>query len=125
MKLGHISIPCTDLQSSKAWYSAVLAPIGGKVLFEGKHEIGYGKDEPILWLLQAEEGYNAKTSGHVCFQAENRFQVDEFYKEAINAGGEDNGAPGLRPHYNAEYYAAFVRDLDGRNVEFVTFAAEE
>ena len=77
---------------------------------------GYGDDRPWFWL--AEE---RATTGmlHIALQAKKRAEVDAFYAAALRAGGEDNGAPGLRPHYHPDYYGAFVLDPDGHNIEAV------
>ncbi|KAJ3130824.1 hypothetical protein HK100_007396 [Physocladia obscura] len=134
MQFAHIDIPCQDTEKSKNWYLSALSPINVTVqssfpisLNNGAKTatvFGLGTDPKsiLLWLQPAEPGYNGRTSGHVAFKVETRAQVDSFYAAAVAAGGEDNGSPGLRPLYSANYYAAFVRDLDGRNVELVTFA---
>jgi len=76
--------------------------------------------KPQLWLSETVE---RPAHMHLAFSAENRRQVDEFYRAALAAGGRDNGAPGLRPHYHANYYGAFVIDPDGHNVEAVCHQA--
>ncbi len=77
---------------------------------------GYGRDHPSFWI---NEDGPQKPAVHIAFAAETRADVDAFYAAAIAAGGHDNGAPGLRPQYGETYYAAFVRDLDGNNIEAV------
>jgi catechol 2,3-dioxygenase-like lactoylglutathione lyase family enzyme len=95
----------------------------------GYHGIGYGKDgKPFFWLSNdvqhvAADGAHG-TGIHIAFTAENRSAVDAFYAAAMAQGGRDNGAPGARPHYHPNYYAAFVIDPDGFNVEAVCHAPE-
>lgn len=121
--IDHISFGVSDFTRSTAFYDQALAPLGISRLFNvpeepsgGVRVTGYGDDHPWFWL--ADE--NA-TSGlmHIAFRAKNRSEVDAFYKAAIRADGTDNGAPGLRPHYHAYYYAAFVLDPDGHNIKAV------
>lgn len=121
--LDHITFGIRDFARSIVFYDQALAPLGVRRLFDvpaeqagGVRVTGYGDDRPWFWL--AEE---RATSGllHVAFQAESRAAVDAFHAAALQAGGTDNGAPGLRPHYHASYYAAFVLDPDGHNIEAV------
>ena len=118
----HVGLGVSDLSASKAFFSAALAPLGVSVAMEGEYGIGLGKKgKPSLWLSQAE----AKPSAlHLAFAAHTRAEVDAFYNEALAAGGKDNGAPGLRPHYHADYYGAFVIGPDGHNVEAVCHKSE-
>ena len=121
--IDHITFGVTDFVRSTAFYDQAFAPLGVKRLFDvpekysdGVKVTGYGDDRPWLWL--AEE--NA-TNGlmHIALRAKTRAEVDAYYAAAIRAGGTDNGAPGLRPHYHSDYYAAFVLDPDGHNIEAV------
>ena len=124
MKLSHVGIPVSDTARSKAFYERTLAPLGMKILMEmgpdqtesGGTAIGFAKDDQSdsFWI-----GDNEKVGEgvHVAFEVESRDQVDAFHEEALAAGGKDNGAPGLRPHYGPNYYAAFVYDPDGANIE--------
>ncbi|MGN6488411.1 MAG: VOC family protein [Devosia sp.] len=126
-KLDHVAISTADYHKSLAFYEAVLAPLGITTLmkFEGDdgNAAGLGADNnPFLWI-----GDGGKLTGgrvHLAFTAPNRAAVDAFHAAAMSAGGKDNGAPGLRPHYHANYYAAFVYDLDGHNIEAVCHAPE-
>lgn len=122
--IDHIGIGCSDFAKSRIFYEAALAPLGIVVLVELAPEmtggdysgIGMGKDRAFFWFGNDA----ARGSGiHVAFQAETRAQVDAFYAAAIAAGGRDNGKPGLREHYDPNYYGAFVYDPDGINVEAV------
>lgn len=128
--LDHVGIAVADTARSKAFYDAALAPLGiamimelpGDVTDSGGTACGYGKDQkPFFWFgdnEQVGEGF------HVAFTVETRALVDAFYEAALSAGGKDNGAPGLRPHYHPSYYGAFVLDPDGHNVEAVCHASE-
>ena len=120
--LDHIGIGVTDYERAKSFYDRALAPLGITKIMEVTaaqtgHEdaAGYGADRPFFWF-----GFvvNAAPS-HIAFQAPTRAIVDAFYAAAIAAGGRDNGAPGLRPHYHPNYYGAFVLDPDGHNIEAV------
>jgi catechol 2,3-dioxygenase-like lactoylglutathione lyase family enzyme len=126
--IDHTGIFVTDPVKSTPFYDAVFGALGGGPLMTvppeytgGKLYVGYGREKPDFWLVQAEE---AGPGRHTAFSARNRAEVDAFYTAAMAAGGRDNGAPGLRPHYHASYYAAFVYDPDGNNIEAVCHAPE-
>ncbi len=113
----HIGIGVSDLKASKAFFLKALSPLGVVVVMDVVDATGLGRDQkPFLWLGAAD---GDPSSVHIAFAAENRRQVDEFYRQALAAGGEDNGPPGLRPQYHANYYAAFVIGPDGHNIEAV------
>jgi catechol 2,3-dioxygenase-like lactoylglutathione lyase family enzyme len=120
--IDHTGIDVSDPAKSRAFYEKALEPLGYRVLMEVPKEhtggvvvLGFGvPPKPDFWL---HEGAAQKPPIHIAFRADNRAQVDAFYRAAIAAGGVDNGAPGLRPHYHAGYYGAFVRDPDGHNIE--------
>jgi catechol 2,3-dioxygenase-like lactoylglutathione lyase family enzyme len=121
--IDHVGIGCGDLAASRAFYEAALAPIGMTVLVELTHEmtggyagVGMGRDRPVFWF--GDDGPRGE-GVHIAFTAESRDAVDRFHAAALAAGGCDNGAPGPRPHYHPDYYAAFVLDPDGVNVEAV------
>ena len=117
--LDHVALNVTDYGRSRAFYLAALAPLGiGVVMEMPEHKgIGLGEDgKPYLWI--SERGVPC-TSTHVALAAPDTDAVDAFYDAAIAAGGTDNGPPGPRPHYHPGYYAAFVLDPDGNNVEAV------
>jgi predicted lactoylglutathione lyase len=124
--LDHIGITVADIGKSKAFYKAALAPLGIVPIMEFEQFAGYGKDgKPDFWIGQGatdfmtEEQARVNTPIHVAFTAASRAEVDAFYAAAVKAGGRDHGKPGLRPEYHPNYYGAFVRDLDGHNVEAV------
>lgn len=123
--IDHIGLTVADLDKARAFYLAALQPLGIAVVMEVTEEmtgghgahLGLGKDgNPFFWIGTGK----AATAGcHVAFAAPDAATVDAFYKAAMAAGGRDNGAPGLRPHYHPGYYGAFVLDPDGNNVEAV------
>ena|SRR6187549_1419359 len=113
----HIGMGVKDLEASKAFYVAALAPLGISVIKEFPGAIGIGRPgNAFFWLSPAEAPV---TPIHLAFTADTRAQVDDFHRRALAAGAKDNGAPGLRPQYHANYYGAFVIGPDGHNVEAV------
>ncbi len=118
----HIGFPVRDPATSRAFYTAALAPLGLVVAMEAGDWVAFGTPgRPQFWL----GGNGAPPTGvHIAFAAASRAQVDAFYAAAIAAGGIDNGPPGLRLHYHPTYYGAFVLDPDGHNVEAVCHAPE-
>src|SRR5512139_2510435 len=102
----HIGFGVTDFEASKAFFVKALRPLGVKVIMEGSYGAGLGRDrKPSLWI---HHDPHAPKALHLAFAAANREQVDAFHRAALDAGGKDNGPPGLRPHYHPDYYAAFV-----------------
>ena len=124
--LDHIGITTADYPTALAFYEAALAPLGIRTMmkFEGEdgNTSGLGSDTPFLWI--SDGGRLAGGRIHIAFTAPNRAAVDAFHAAALAAGGRDNGAPGLRPHYHENYYGAFVFDPDGHNIEAVCHAPE-
>jgi catechol 2,3-dioxygenase-like lactoylglutathione lyase family enzyme len=116
----HVKFGVTDYAASKAFFLEALKPLGVTVASEGPPTYGIELVSPrakaSLCLFQTHE---KPAHLHLAFTAENRHQVEAFYRAALEAGGKDNGAPGLRPHYHASYYAAFVIGPDGHNIEVV------
>jgi catechol 2,3-dioxygenase-like lactoylglutathione lyase family enzyme len=115
----HVKIGVSDYAASKAFFLKALEPLGIAVVSEGPPTYGVefsAKGKASLCLFQTEEN---PAHLHLAFRAENRRQVDAFHRAALEAGGRDNGAPGLRPQYHANYYAAFVIGPDGHNIEVV------
>jgi catechol 2,3-dioxygenase-like lactoylglutathione lyase family enzyme len=120
--IDHIGVNVTEIARSKAFYRAALAPLGYVALMEFEDAVGFGvPPKPDFWVGQSKLDV---LPTHVAFRAENRRQVDAFHKAAIAAGARDNGLPGLRPHYHANYYGAFVLDPDGHNIEAVCHTPE-
>lgn len=117
MIFDHVSLSVSDLAHSRAFFSQALAPLDIAVAMEFPEAIGLGRGgQAELWLAA---GNKQSSPLHMAFAAANRAQVDAFHQAALLAGGTDNGAPGLRSHYHADYYAAFVIGPDGHNVEAV------
>src|SRR5437870_12605485 len=115
----HVKFGVSDYAASKAFFLKALEPLGVTVVTEWTPngvELSQPKGKVSLCLYQTEE---KPAHLHLAFTAENRKQVEAFYRAALEAGGKDNGAPGLRPHYHANYYAAFVIGPDGHNIEVV------
>lgn len=128
--IDHMGIAVSDIERSRKFYEAALGALGMTVNMEvgpdqtesGGTALGFGaRDEKIFWIADQERPGEGT---HVAFRVERREQVDAFHAAGMKAGGRDNGAPGLRPHYGPNYYAAFVLDPDGANIEAVCYAEE-
>ena len=133
--IDHIGMKVRDIARATAFYLKALGPLGYGIVMEVSAAdtghgaaIGFGapgkaedfqSGKPSFWIG---EGKRSSAPIHVAFAAPNRASVDAFYRAAIAAGGQDNGPPGLRPHYHANYYAAFVLDPDSNNIEAVCYA---
>jgi catechol 2,3-dioxygenase-like lactoylglutathione lyase family enzyme len=120
--LDHVVIAVSDHQKSRAFYGAALASLGIEISGEWKTSfaLGYPSEEPQLGFRAAPAPVTAQ---HIAIRAPSERAVQQFYEAALAVGGIDNGAPGYRPHYGAGYYAAFVIDPDGHNIEAVFHAA--
>lgn len=133
--IDHIGMPVSDIARATDFYLKALAPLGISMIMQVSAEqtgsgaaVGFGppgveedfqSGKPSFWIG---EGEPLAGHIHVAFVAQSRGNVDAFYEAALAAGGKDNGAPGLRPQYHANYYAAFVLDPDGNNIEAVCHA---
>jgi catechol 2,3-dioxygenase-like lactoylglutathione lyase family enzyme len=127
--IDHVGFGVSDYRRAKTFYAAALAPLDLVLVVEvlpeqnaGVSAAGFGRNgKPDFWI-----GSDGKTTPamHIAFTAQSRSQVRAFYDAAVAAGATDNGPPGLRPHYHENYYAAFVRDLDGHNIEAVCHRPE-
>ena len=114
----HIGLRTTNLDASVRFYTATLAGLGHALCSRDASSAGFGaKNMPAFWLYAAQGANNA--GAHVAFRSPDRAAVDAFHKAGLKAGGRDNGAPGLRRDYSPNYYAAFLIDPDGNNVEAV------
>jgi catechol 2,3-dioxygenase-like lactoylglutathione lyase family enzyme len=135
--IDHINLRVRDYGRSREFYRAALAPLGYRLAMEVDSGAGFAKGPiPSFWVKEGElisrEGLEDVTASggcggpqiHVAFGAATRAVVDEFHRAALTAGGRDNGSPGLRPMYHANYYGAFVLDPDGYNIEAVCHSAE-
>lgn len=123
--IDHIGLDVSDLGRSRDFYAAALAPLGYRITKQTEGALGFGVAEGFgaspdpagdFWIAA---GAPTPPLTHVAFSAPTRAVVDAFHAAALAAGGRDNGAPGLRPHYHARYYAAFILDPDGHNIEAV------
>ncbi|MEW6206018.1 MAG: VOC family protein [Pseudomonadota bacterium] len=136
--LDHMTFRVKDISRAKEFYSAALAPLGYSVCFEGNYGMNIlglaypdasepdGKKADV-WFIDGPSPYggSGSTTGcHLAWRAKSRAEVDAFYKAALAAGGIDNGAPGLRPDYHANYYGAFIIDPEGNNIEAVCHLPE-
>ncbi|MCC5883301.1 MAG: VOC family protein [Halomonas sp.] len=120
----HVKFGVSDYEASKSFFLKALEPLGVVAVGGGEQSYGIeicGKGDASLCLYQAEE---KPAPLHIAFQADTRQQVDDFHHAALLAGGKDNGAPGLRPNYHENYYAAFVLGPDGHNIEVVCHEPE-
>ena len=119
--IDHVGIDVRDIETAKRFYEQALAPLGYTKLAEYPEAVGFGEGgKPDFWV--GRRGTPGTT--HVAILSANRGAVDAFYEAALAAGGKDNGAPGLRPHYHATYYGAYVLDPEGNNVEAVCHSPE-
>ena len=120
----HVKFGVSDFAASKAFFLKALEPLGVAVVSEGPLgvELSPPKGKASLCIRRQTEEKPAHL--HLAFTAGNRQQVEAFHRAALKAGGKDNGAPGLRPQYNANYYAAFVIGPDGHNIEVVCHEPE-
>lgn len=123
--LDHISITVSDIGRSRRFYEATLKPLGYRVTRDSSDAVGFVVPEGSekspdpggdFWIVQ---GSPQPPLTHFAFSASSREVVDALFKAAVEAGGRDNGPPGLRPHYHPNYYAAFILDPDGYNLEAV------
>ena len=117
--LNHVSIGVRDLARTKRFYDAAFAPLGYKCLSEGASSLGYGRDGVAFWISPSDKPVPADSDSglHFCFDAPDKKAVDAFHAAAVKAGGKDNGKPGVRAEYSADYYAGFVVDPDGYRIE--------
>jgi catechol 2,3-dioxygenase-like lactoylglutathione lyase family enzyme len=123
--IDHMSTYATDYAATRAFYEAVLPPLGYTVQmdFPEQNMCAFGPPgNPAFWVIEAAE---AATPRHVAFCAADRESVAHFHHVGLQHGGRDHGSPGLRPIYHEHYYGAFLLDPDGNNVEAVCHASEE
>lgn len=132
MAIDHVSVGVTDMQRSKAFYDAALAPLGITALWPVEIDgevvgVGYGSAGlPTFWIGRPVNGQPASMGNgvHIAFTANTRAAVDAFFVAAVGRGGVEDGPPGLRPHYHPTYYGAFVHDPDGNKIEACSHGAE-
>lgn len=117
MNYAHLGFAVKDLEKSKVFYDKALAPLGLSLIREKPESVHFGQDGRTLLYVHARE--IPPSPFHMAFEADTQEQVDAFYATALAAGGVDHGAPGIRSDYSPTYYAAFVIDPDGHNIEVV------
>lgn len=124
--LDHVSIGVWEIARTKRFYDASLGALGYRCLSHDDSSLGYGGDAVAFWIGTAQTPVppDPGSNLHFCFAAPNRASVDAFHAAALNAGGKDNGAPGLRADYGPNYYAAFAIDPDGYRIEAYCGRAE-
>jgi catechol 2,3-dioxygenase-like lactoylglutathione lyase family enzyme len=115
--IDHVALYVTDIDQSRRFYEQALAPLGYAVAMETEGFIGFAYEDSLQFVVRS--GHEPNRSTHVAFQAQDRSAVDAFHAAATSGGGTDAGAPGVREHYHPSYYAAFVSDPDGNNIEAV------
>jgi catechol 2,3-dioxygenase-like lactoylglutathione lyase family enzyme len=123
--IDHLTIGVSDAVVSRRFYARALAPLGFTEIgpwSDANREVAFGLEDANDFAIS--EQYEAGGQLHLAFAADTRAQVDAFHDAALAAGGRDNGAPGVRPEYSANYYGAFVLDPDGHNVEAVCHEEE-
>ena len=117
--LSHVSLGTNDYPTAKVFYDAVLATLQIQCVMDFEGGAGYGRKFPEFWIQRPFDG-NGATAGngvHVCFLANTVEEVKAFHAKALALGGKDDGPPAFRKEYSDDYYAAFVRDLDGNKIE--------
>nr|WP_321456005.1 VOC family protein [uncultured Cohaesibacter sp.] len=128
--IDHLDVKVSDLAASRRFYALALKPLGYEVILDRERSVSFGvlqgekkSFDPggELWLV---EGKVSKPLPHFAFSASSRQAVRDFHAAALQAGGRDNGQPGLRPDYHPDYYAAFILDPDGYNIEAVFHKAD-
>ena len=116
----HMGIGVRDLKAARKFYTAALGALGMKINMDVGEAFGIGsRTQKIFWLGRDR---SAGGGNHIAFRVDHPEEVDAFHAAALAAGGKDNGKPGPRPHYGPHYYAAFVKDREGNNIEAVCYA---
>lgn len=126
---SHVTVGTNDIARAKEFYDAVLATLGCTRTYDHKEYVGYGQGpdgESAFWVLPPFDGAAATVGNgtHIALNAATRAAVDAFHAAALAHGGSDEGKPGLRPHYHADYYGAYVRDPDGNKLQAVCHMPE-
>jgi catechol 2,3-dioxygenase-like lactoylglutathione lyase family enzyme len=119
--IDHTAVNVTDQDAARTFYSKALEPLGYSLAFEQGEFLGYADTAGLSLGVVRRDPVGG---GHVAFACGDRSTVDAFYEAAMAAGGKDNGPPGIRAHYHENYYAAFVHDADGNNIEAVCHRPE-
>ncbi len=127
--LSHVTVGTNDTARARAFYDEVLATIGLKRVYDQDDYFAYGENAdspPCFWVVPPFDGRPAERGNgwHCAFLASSRAAVDAFHAAALETGGSDEGAPGLRPQYSETYYGAYVRDPDGNKLQAVCYAPD-
>jgi catechol 2,3-dioxygenase-like lactoylglutathione lyase family enzyme len=126
--IDHVSLGVASIEASRSFYDAALRPLGLVRTVDSAVEADYGFASGSLGVEFTITSYPGGTSSslgsHICFRAPSRAAVEAFHRAALESGGRDDGAPGLRPQYHPSYFAAFVLDPDGHRIESVCHAPE-
>jgi catechol 2,3-dioxygenase-like lactoylglutathione lyase family enzyme len=125
--IHHVSVGTNDIMRARAFYEPLMALIGFRLLKASDKAVHFGSSDIVFSLETPINGLPATPGNgvHIAFQAPDRQTVRRFYESALANGAIDEGAPGIRENYNANYYGAFIRDPDGNKIEAVTFTAKE
>ncbi len=116
--IEHVSVPVKDFRKAKKFYLAALKPLKYKLNYDFKDAAGFmAEGHTSFWIVKKPRVQKT----HIAFRARTRKMVRDFHKAALQAGGKDHGKPGLRKDYSPDYYAAFILDPDGNNIEAVTY----
>ena len=124
--IHHVSVGTNDVERARAFYAPLMALLGYRSVRDYPHSLDYGVTDVVFSVETPADGQPASAGNgvHICFEAADRDTVREFHRLALELGGTDEGAPGVRPNYDAHYYGAFVRDPDGNKIEAVTLVAK-
>jgi catechol 2,3-dioxygenase-like lactoylglutathione lyase family enzyme len=124
--INHVSLGTNDIERARRFYDPIFALLGLRPLLVDETGAHYGTGEILFSLVAPTNGQPASAGNgtHVAFQARNRKMVDEFHALALRNGGKSDGAPAIRPEYDAHYYGAFVLDPDGNKIEAVSYSAK-
>lgn len=124
--IHHVSLGSNDIARARAFYGPVLATLDIRLMGEEENELHYGAGTFLISIVKPYDGNpaSAGNGSHIAFAAADRTMVDRFYEAAMAHGGSEDGKPGLRPEYDANYYGAFVRDPDGNKIEAVTLMSK-
>lgn len=117
--IDHIGLEVTDLERSLDFYDAIFACLGVRRVHTGESAVAYGYHSPVVWIVERGRG-PASSFGHLAINAAGRRAVEAAYEAGLDHGGTDCGAPGERPHYGRNYFAAYLNDPDGYRVELVS-----
>lgn len=125
--IDHVSVGVADMERATRFYEAAFAPLGLTKLFAMSATAAFGKTYPEFWinLREGMAPMPPQNGTHICLRARTTDEVEAFYAAALQAGGTDDGPPGIRPHFRVKYFAAFVADPDGNRIEAVTFLKDD